>query len=138
MDSSPVVFDISSDEECWGETRRGDNDTGGGGDGYDWLSEFLERDSEDSDEVELVGEVVLNPKPRPNKSSGVVEKPWVKDFDDDDDECVILDGDPDKPVVIEKDTACDEDDLFIVGEKGQVFEVQNFCLQFRLSKLIFV
>jgi len=120
MDSSPVVFDISSDEECWGETRRGDNDTGGGGDGYDWLSEFLERDSEDSDEVELVGEVVLNPKPRPNKSSGVVEKPWVKDFDDDDDECVILDGDPDKPVVIEKDTACDEDDLFIVGEKGQI------------------
>ncbi|KAF7120317.1 hypothetical protein RHSIM_Rhsim13G0040600 [Rhododendron simsii] len=117
MDSRPVVFDISSDEECWGETGRGNNTGGGGGDGYDWISEFFRRESEDSDDVELVGEVVLNPKPRP-KSSSVAEK--LKDFDDDDDECVILDGDPDKPVVIEKDNASDSDDLLIVGEKGQI------------------
>lgn len=129
MDSRPVVFDISSDEECWGETGRGNNTGGGGGDGYDWISEFFRRESEDSDDVELVGEVVLNPKPRP-KSSSVAEK--LKDFDDDDDECVILDGDPDKPVVIEKDNASDSDDLLIVGEKGQVFGIQNlFFLQFR-------
>lgn len=124
MDARPVVFDISSDEECWGETGRGNDTGGGGGDGYDWISEFFGRESEDSDDVELVGEVVLNPKPRP-KSSSVAEK--QKDFDDDDDdECVILDGDPDKPVVIEKDNASDSDDLLIVGEKGQVFGIQNF------------
>lgn len=126
MDSRPVVFDISSDEECWGETGRGKSNTADGGDAYDWISEFFEGESEDSDGVELVGEVFLNPKPRP-KPSSVAEKP--KDFDDDDD-CVILDGDPDKLVTIEKDNASDTDDLLIVGEKGQVFEFRTSFLFF--------
>ena len=117
MDSRPVVFDISSDEESWGETRGG----GGGGDDYGWISELLEkvhREMDDSDDVVLVSEVVPNPKSRSKSSSAAKEKNL------DDDDCVILDCDPDKPVVIENNDAGDSDDLLIVGEKGQVLEFQ--------------
>ena len=43
---------------------------------------------------------MLNPKQR-LKSSGVVAGSIAKDEDDD---CVVLDGDPDKPVAIENDS----------------------------------
>ncbi|KAL6968130.1 hypothetical protein U1Q18_033933 [Sarracenia purpurea var. burkii] len=112
MDSRPVVLDISSDEEGWGETRG----SCGGGD-YDWISELLDdkvddREPDDSDDVVFVGEVMLNPKPR-SKSSSVAEN----DLDDD---CVVLDGDPDKSVEIENSNVSDSDDLLILGEKGQI------------------
>ncbi|KAL7172669.1 hypothetical protein ACSBR2_032197 [Camellia fascicularis] len=110
MDSMPVVFDISSDEECWGERRGGGEDGGvvGGGDDVSWISELLEkfdREEDNSDDVVVVGEVVLNPKTR-SKSS--------------DDDCVVLDGNPDKPDVIENNADDDSDDLQIVGQKGQI------------------
>ncbi|CAL5425020.1 unnamed protein product [Camellia sinensis] len=110
MDSMPVVFDISSDEECWGERRGGGEDggvVGGGGDDVSWISELLEkfdREEDNSDDVVVVGEVVLNPRTR-SKSS--------------DDDCVVLDGNPDKPDVIENNVDDDSDDLQIVGQKGQ-------------------
>ncbi|PSR86400.1 ABC transporter H family member protein [Actinidia chinensis var. chinensis] len=132
MDSRPVVFDISSDEEGWGETRDGG---GCGGDDYDWISELLEKvhgEPDDSDDVVLVSEVVPNPKPRSKPSSVAKEKEL------DDDDCVILDCDPDKPVVIENNDAGDSDDLLIVGEKGQLAcrdypHARHLCAKFPFS-----
>ncbi|XP_057473448.1 RPM1 interacting protein 13-like isoform X3 [Actinidia eriantha] len=106
MDSGPVVLDISSDEE--------------GCDGFDWLSELLHEamgEGDGSDDLVLVGEVAMNPKQR-LKSSNVDEKRPVNDLDDD---CVVLDGDPDKPAESENNWGGgDSDDLLIVGEKGQI------------------
>ncbi|PON37129.1 hypothetical protein PanWU01x14_322500 [Parasponia andersonii] len=110
MEPGPVVFDISSDEEESGVTEPK-------GDEYDWLAEYLDSDDkksdDDSDEVVVLGEV--KPKSR-SKSS----KPTVVDGDDD---CVVLDGDPDKPVV--DDAVNDSDELLIVGEKGQFSLMAN-------------
>ncbi|KAA8550690.1 hypothetical protein F0562_002374 [Nyssa sinensis] len=128
MDPKRVVFDISSDEEGWGETRG----NGVGGDDYDWISELFD----DSDDVVCVGEVLLNPKQR-LKSMSVVAKSSAND-DDDDDDCVVLDGDPDKPVAIENDTAGEADELLIVGEKGQIAcrdypHPRHLCAKFPFS-----
>lgn len=101
-----MVFDISSDEEESGfSVSKGDD--------FDWLAEFLngeDKESDgDSDDVVIVSEV--KPKARLKSS-----KPTVRDVVDDD--CVVLDGDPDKPVA--DDPVSDSDELLIVGEKGQV------------------
>lgn len=69
----------------------------------DWFKGLLDDDKEPSDEVMIVGEV-----------SG------SNDDGGDDDECLILDGDPDKPVEVADDTGNDSDDLMVTGEKGQV------------------
>ncbi|KAL3715440.1 hypothetical protein ACJRO7_007214 [Eucalyptus globulus] len=62
----------------------------------------------DSDEVVLVKEVNAKSK-------------RIKLVMDDDDDCVVLDGDPEKSVFVPDDAADGgSDDLLIVGEKGQV------------------
>lgn len=105
-----MIFDISSDEEpAFDEPRSGDDD-------HDWLTELLQtfdRETADSDEVVVVGE--YNP-PKP-KSKSKSSKP-SKDVDDDD--CVVLDGDPDTPVGVVDDATSDGDDVLVVGQKGQV------------------
>lgn len=110
MESNPVIFDISSDEEAaFDEPRGGDDD-------HDWLTELLQtvdKEIASSDEVIVVGE--YNP-PKP-KSKSKSSKP-VKDVEDDD--CVVLDGDPDEQVDVVDDTASDGDDVLVVGQKGQV------------------
>ncbi|PSS14061.1 A-agglutinin anchorage subunit like [Actinidia chinensis var. chinensis] len=120
MDSRPVVLDISSDEEVC--------------DDFDWISELLHEamgEGDGSDELVLLGEFAMNPKQR-LKSSNIDEKRSVKDLDDD---CVVLDGDPDKPVEIENNTGGDSDDLIVVGEKGQIAcrdypHSRHFCAKF--------
>ncbi|XP_015892153.3 RPM1 interacting protein 13 isoform X1 [Ziziphus jujuba] len=106
MDPGRIVFDISSDEEQDRSEPRSDD--------YSWISELLgdvdEETDEESDEVVVVGEV--NPKPR-SKSS----RQTLKDVDDD---CVVLDGDPDKPVEAAEDSTGGSDELLIVAEKGQI------------------
>ncbi|KAF3436074.1 hypothetical protein FNV43_RR23166 [Rhamnella rubrinervis] len=106
MDSGAVVLDISSDEEQdWSGSKCDD---------FDWISELLDDDDkhadDDSDDVVVVGEV--NPKPK-SKSS----KQTLRDVDDD---CVVLDGDPDKPVAVVDNASGGSDELLIVGEKGQI------------------
>ncbi|KAM7527355.1 hypothetical protein LguiB_030765 [Lonicera macranthoides] len=125
MDREAVVLNISSDEEevGWGED---DNRGVDGGDDYDWISELLdevEKETDngggDDDDVVVVDEKLLlnsNPKQR-LKSSSVVVNSLIKDVDDD---CVILDGDPDKPVEVENNPVGEFDDLLVVSEKGQV------------------
>ncbi|XP_059297437.1 uncharacterized protein LOC132050269 isoform X2 [Lycium ferocissimum] len=126
VDPERVVFDISSDEEVVGRD---------GSDDYDWITELLGdgdgHSKDDSDDVVVVGEVIMNPKQNlkslitnannngNNKTDVVV---------DEDDDCVVLEEDPDKPVEVEKndrsgnddDGDDDSDDLVVVSEKGQI------------------
>ncbi|KAI3449838.1 hypothetical protein Pfo_006503 [Paulownia fortunei] len=133
--SSPLVLEISSDEEAgFGDTRKGGGYGIGGGEfgdreDYDWLSKLLGEvggnKDDDSDDVVLVSEVF--PK-SPKKSRLESLKPSPKVVGDEcggDDDCVVLDGDPDKSVVVVRGRADDvddddSDDLEIVGEKGEV------------------
>ncbi|KAL7151676.1 hypothetical protein ABFS83_04G047200 [Erythranthe nasuta] len=120
--SSPLILEISSDEESdFGCVRKGVDGGGGGeyGDKEDcnWLSKLLDevggKNDDDSDDVVFVSEV-LPRNPKKLKLAKVV---------DDDDDCVVLDGDPDKQMVVfnaKEDNNDDSDDLEIVGEKGEV------------------
>ncbi|KAK9282020.1 hypothetical protein L1049_004931 [Liquidambar formosana] len=111
MDPEHVVFEISSDEEVSSGEPKSDD--------FDWISELLSevnRERDDSDDVVVLREV--NPPKQRLKSSSAV-KSSSKD-DDDDDDCVVLDGDPDNPVSMVNDAASGEDELLIVGEKGQI------------------
>lgn len=95
MDLDSEALDISSDEDA--------------GDDPDWLSKLLEEDGWDgneSDEVTVIEEVEHGQR---------TSKP---DLDDDD--CVVLDGDPDSLVRDLNDSASGTDDLLVVGEKGQI------------------
>ncbi|XWS36508.1 hypothetical protein CRYUN_Cryun20dG0090800 [Craigia yunnanensis] len=108
MESNPVVFDLSSDDDeatsAWKVSEGYD---------YDLLSEVLEavdKGFDDSDEVVVVGEV--NSKSYNSSVRKVV--------DDDDDDCVVLEGDPDKALSDVNDPQEDSDELLIVGQKGQI------------------
>ncbi|KAL5712103.1 hypothetical protein ACHQM5_014305 [Ranunculus cassubicifolius] len=92
----PEVFDISSDDEESEEDEL--------------LNDMLRQENEDSDEVVVVGEV----------SGGNSKERQSKNGDSDDDECLILDGDPDKILEVENGDGNDEDELQVVGEKGQI------------------
>ncbi|PRQ25660.1 hypothetical protein RchiOBHm_Chr6g0286061 [Rosa chinensis] len=101
MNSGPI--EISSDED----TGLNDLDD----DSADWLSNLIESvekkfGDDDSDDVVVIGEV----------NSG--SKCSLKEVDDD---CVVLDGDPDKAVsVADDESGSGSDDLVVVGEKGQI------------------
>lgn len=118
MDANPVIFDISSDEE--GEVGAESN-----GDNYDWISQLL-RDAEgeaESDDVMVLGEVssrFVNPTNMCNSG--------MKSKDDVDDDCVVLDGDPDNPTSVVNGSPSGSDELLVVGEKGQVLVLLNSIL----------
>ncbi|KAI3667976.1 hypothetical protein L6452_43047 [Arctium lappa] len=139
MDPNTVVLEISSDEDVgWN-----DHDGSGiadGGDDHNWLSELLdevnkEKYGDDSDEVVLVSEVSASEKT--GKKSKL--KSRVIDLDDD---CVVLDDDPDKPVEVRNDNRSnvndDSDDILVVSEKGQVAcrdypHPRHLCIKFPFS-----
>lgn len=119
MDPEAVIFDLSSDEDVgWGQNL------GDGGDDCDrvedckWIQDFF------YDDVVLLSEVVVKPKDNKLKNNNDNNNSYVKDFVDDDNDCVILDGDPDKVVQGRKTQTdveqSDSDDLVVVGETGQV------------------
>ncbi|XP_058094883.1 uncharacterized protein LOC131240593 [Magnolia sinica] len=113
MGSPPVVLEISSDEE--GGLDESDDSP------FDWLAEMLssDKEAEESNDVVVVDEVscVSTTQKQNCMASGM-----TKDVsgDDSDDDCLVLDADPDKPVSIEDDRGNGSDDLSIVSEKGQV------------------
>lgn len=133
MDPEEIVFDISSDDEpgwvgpgeSWAEDTKADS--------YDWLSEVLstvDGGSDDPDEVVFIGEV--NPTRKLKSSQSSIE------CISDDDECVVLDGDPDKPLEIanQEEEACDE--LQIVGQKGEIAcrdlpHSRHLCAKFKFD-----
>ena len=125
-----VILDISSDDEVgFDDSSTADN--------FDWVSKFLEdvpsRDDvnctldvasncadADSDDVVVVGEVLVKPK-----RAKVSVARYRNDSYNDDDDCVVLNYDPDKRKNApasgqDKGSDEDSDDLVIVGEKGQV------------------
>ncbi|KZV32955.1 hypothetical protein F511_01466 [Dorcoceras hygrometricum] len=139
MDNScPLILEISSDEESgFVDGREGDYAGDGNGFGdredHDWLSKLLGevdgKKEDDSDEVLLVSEVIVNPKKprlRPSKQArGIV----CNKGGEDDDDCVILDCESGQAKVVENHgvdnhggggDSYDSDDLEIVGEKGEV------------------
>ncbi|XP_023764057.1 uncharacterized protein LOC111912554 [Lactuca sativa] len=139
MDPNAVVLEISSDEDVgWNDyDGRGIAD---GGDDVDWLAELLDEvnkgnSGDDSDEVVVVSEV--SPSEKPVKKSKL--KNSLVDLDDD---CVILDKDPDKPVEVRNDNPSngedDSDDIVVVSEKGQVAcrdypHPRHLCIKFPFS-----
>ncbi|KAL1830408.1 hypothetical protein ACET3Z_000059 [Daucus carota] len=124
MDPEYVVLDESSDEDVGLDEKVVFDDSGE--DDCDWIQELLKEvdrqtsteDSDESDDVVLVSEVVVSPKSKlKNSDTG------LKDLNDeeDDDDCVVLDGDPDKPEAVENNQLVDEsDELQVVAETGQV------------------
>ncbi|XWS47053.1 hypothetical protein CRYUN_Cryun14cG0120300 [Craigia yunnanensis] len=116
MEANPVVFDLSSDDDeatsAWEEPKEDDYDYDA-----DWLSKALEgidKGFDDPDEVVVVGEV------NPNKKSKSWNSSVRKVVDEDDDDCVVLEGDPDKALSDVNDPQEDSDELLIVGQKGQI------------------
>nr|DAD36909.1 TPA_asm: hypothetical protein HUJ06_007550 [Nelumbo nucifera] len=130
MDHNPVILEISSDEEGGLDEVIDDN--------LDWISELLYpvgNVTEESDDVVVVGEF---------RASSVFQKQNYKPpdtaklKDDSDDECMILDGDPDNPVAVVNDTEDGSEELLIVGEKGQLAcrdypHPRHLCAKFPFS-----
>ncbi|CAM0956870.1 unnamed protein product [Alopecurus aequalis] len=113
MASAGEVVEISSDEEDVPMARKPLDD---------WLGKFFsddvdEANGDDFSDLMVMGELSTPPVP-PQKMA----KPDACDEDDDD--CVVLDGDPDKVITLgdEKRGMGDSssDELQIVGEKGPV------------------
>lgn len=113
MDSEISVIEISSEE---------DDDDKGSSDLSNWFPDVLDKGMDFDSEVVVVDSLSCAASMTPKKLK------VVSVFHDDDD-CVILDGDPDKPVDVVKNgvevntvqAIEDSDDLVIVAEKGQVW-----------------
>lgn len=105
-----MILDISSDDETGLSEPQG-----GGGDDFDWISEFLngaddKEPGDDSDEVFVVD--ITNTIRKSNSSKSTVG--------DTDDDCLVLEGDPNNTLAVVDDAVGGSDELHIVGEKGQV------------------
>lgn len=114
----PFVVYISSDEEeeeGGGKRRRLEEKVVDmSSTDYEWMkgiNGFLEMGHEEEGEVALLGKAEHESKILKEGGDG-----------DDDDDCVILEGDPEKLATSVNDSATgsDSDELFVVGEKGQV------------------
>ncbi|GAB4834044.1 hypothetical protein Ancab_032297 [Ancistrocladus abbreviatus] len=85
---------------------------------FDWLVNFIEVEDEDGEngrnddlnDVIIVHKVLANPK-KVRRSLNAFQK-------DDDDDCVVLRGDLDKPLTEDSDSGSGSNDLIIVSEKG--------------------
>ncbi|KAK9082916.1 hypothetical protein Scep_029387 [Stephania cephalantha] len=121
MDSSPVILDVSSDDDLgWVDDVR-----------FDLIAEFL-TEKEESDEVVVLAEIPPRSALRKQNHQQFVKSgdrkakqnhqnhQNVVANDDDDDDCLILDGDPDKAVAVDNGEAKESDELIVVAEKGQL------------------
>lgn len=111
MDSGPIVVDISSDDEPDDFSVSKPVDIS-----YDLIDQWL-NDEEGKDDVNNFVDLdsVKNSASLRSKTGAVC--------DDSDDDIMVLDGDPDKPVAGDDDKGDGKyrsDDLCIVGQKGQV------------------
>lgn len=116
MDQS-LIHDLNGDDDDvgWG-TNVGVVDNGGEADDGKLLHEFLEGLLAKCDAYNDSLAASSGVKDSNQGCGKEVE-------DDDDDDCVILDGDPDKAGVDQSENVAvgdDSDDLVIVGETGQV------------------
>ncbi|CAM8898973.1 unnamed protein product [Rhodiola kirilowii] len=84
---------------------------------------------------------VYNPQQSVKKSMSSPAGKKVQDWDDDDDDCVILDGDPDKMVSVEENQDDGSDELVVVGEKGQIAcrdypHARHLCVKYPFSSTV--
>nr|XP_010920281.2 uncharacterized protein LOC105044171 isoform X1 [Elaeis guineensis] len=117
MASEPAIVEISSDDEEDFSLDKWDS--------FDWVDDLVDRTNgrvEEVDDVVVVDEFSSPPPPKQKKNSELLRPGTVAAGDESDDDCLVLDSDPDHPVsVIDKDDGEDgSDDLLIVGEKGQL------------------
>ncbi|CAN7076931.1 hypothetical protein Bca4012_075414 [Brassica carinata] len=92
------VVDVSSDEEEVDED-------------FDWRNDLS---SDSTDVVEVLSEMK-------GSVDSHYRKPKAKALEEDDDDCVILDGDPDKTTKTDTDKlAKDDDEVLVVGQKGEI------------------
>ncbi|GAB2281862.1 hypothetical protein Dimus_016424 [Dionaea muscipula] len=133
MDGYPSVVDISSDDEFGVNKENTDY--------FEWLSKLLDEDDDgekggdDSDDVVVVGEVLAKPNRKRKLPSS-----YGDGHVDDDDDCVVLEGDPNKKSDEAKDWDDGSYDLVIVGEKGQVAcrdypHSRNQCAKFPFKSM---
>ncbi|XP_047180078.1 uncharacterized protein LOC124846776 [Vigna umbellata] len=104
------ILDISSDEEEGLEESLTVTD-------FNFIREMLFSSDEESDDSVKIVEIREKPELK-SKSSTLA----VKDLgdDDDDDDCVLLESDPENGVASVEEEANGSDDLFVIGEKGQI------------------
>ncbi|KAG5043647.1 hypothetical protein JHK87_007562 [Glycine soja] len=110
MEPVPVLLYVSSDEEeevpCL-EENRGRNRIID----FDWVKEFLDISDEESNEVS-------KHEHKSKSNSSLISTPSVED----DDDCVVLDVDPESRVTtVDGDSPTESDELVVVGEKGQCY-----------------
>ncbi|MQL94449.1 hypothetical protein Taro_027109 [Colocasia esculenta] len=119
MSPQPVVLDISSDEEDAVFDGSG-KDSLDCNSSLDWLSKMLELEDEPWESKDVVDVDELNCTAGMQKLSSVGSFTAKLDSDDDsDDDCKVLDDDPDNPVEEIQNEGNGSDELLIVGEKGQ-------------------
>uniref|UniRef100_A0A0D9XKE7 RPM1 interacting protein 13 n=1 Tax=Leersia perrieri TaxID=77586 RepID=A0A0D9XKE7_9ORYZ len=116
--ASVVDFvDISSDEEGFPVTKKLPPPV----DSLEWLAELLGQEeeraiSDEFDDLEVMGELSAPPVAQKKSKPDCVEE--------DDDDCVVLDGDPDDVVAVAEEKGSEgdgsSDELQIVAEKGPV------------------
>jgi hypothetical protein len=137
MGSAGEVVEISSDEEDVPMARKPIDD---------WLGKLLNDEADeinvdDFSDLMVMGELSAPPVP-PQKMA----KPGGC-ADDDDEDCVVLDGDPDKAITVREEKGdggdSSSDELQIVGGKGPVFVFFHFihsnvfCAYHRNSMLLY-
>ncbi|XP_014514592.1 uncharacterized protein LOC106772600 [Vigna radiata var. radiata] len=105
------ILDISSDEEEGLEESLTVID-------FNFIREMLFSSDEESDDSVKVVEIRENKPEVKSKSSTLA----IKDLggDDDDDDCVLLESDPENGVASVEEEANGSDELFVIGEKGQI------------------
>ncbi|TKY52783.1 31 kDa ribonucleoprotein [Spatholobus suberectus] len=126
----PLVFDISSDDEEGLEQVLSMPD-------FDFIREFLSSSEEESDISDEAVVVHQNKPELKSKSPTLAVK--VEDGDDgDDDDCVILEGDPEKGAAPVAEEANGSDELLVIGEKGPIAcrdypHPRHLCAKFPFS-----
>ncbi|RWR96030.1 pollen-specific leucine-rich repeat extensin-like protein 2 [Cinnamomum micranthum f. kanehirae] len=132
MNSDPVIHEISSDEEgCWNEE---------GDASHDWIWDLLDdadSEGEGSDDVVILddGDSCASTMQKDCVAVDAIGGHLGSDSDDD---CLVLDGDPDNPVSVVDEAGNGSDDLLVVGEKGQLAcrdypHPRHLCAKFPFS-----
>ncbi|XP_071720355.1 uncharacterized protein [Rutidosis leptorrhynchoides] len=140
MDSNTVVLEISSDEDVGWNDYSGSG-TSNGGDDHDWLTGLLDEVNKETKGIDNCDEVeVTSESEKPLKKLKLTFKASLVDLDDD---CVILDHDPNEPMKDRSDNPVkevddDSDDIVVVSEKGQVAcrdypHSRHLCVKFPFS-----
>lgn len=135
MGSESAVVEISSDDE---EDFSLDNL-----DSLDWVAGLLDFASgkvDEADDVMVLDEFSSAPPVKQKKNFESLRPAGGSAGDESDDDCLVLESDPDKPVssVDKGDGGDGLDDVLIVGEKGQLAcrdypHPRHLCLNFPFS-----